>query len=121
LRGGGQAFRQSPPYFDSKQAIIETIVAEERRETADCFPELGVADDQFGAFWVSLREVSYSRLLAFEAGRLLECFGCEVRIFDPKGLPLPDDAPASHAKVKELRADRVSSVQRFVLFNSGTI
>ncbi|MGV2065216.1 arsenical resistance protein ArsH [Agrobacterium sp. 22-226-1] len=51
----------------------------------------------------SLREVSYSRLLAFEAGRLLERLGCEVLIFDPKGLPLPDEAPASHAKVQELR------------------
>ena len=51
----------------------------------------------------SLREVSYSRLLAFEARRLLEHFGCEVRIFDPKGLPLPDEAPASHPKVQELR------------------
>ncbi|WP_175422076.1 arsenical resistance protein ArsH [Agrobacterium tumefaciens] len=51
----------------------------------------------------SLREVSYSRLLAFEAGRLLERLGCEVRIFDPKGLPLPDEAPASHARVQELR------------------
>ena len=36
-------------YFDSKEAIIETIVAEERRETADYFAELGAADDQFGA------------------------------------------------------------------------
>ncbi|QCL74704.1 arsenical resistance protein ArsH [Agrobacterium tumefaciens] len=51
----------------------------------------------------SLREVSYSRLLAFEAGRLLERLGGEVRIFDPKGLPLPDEAPASHPKVQELR------------------
>ncbi|WP_216331307.1 arsenical resistance protein ArsH [Rhizobium sp. X9] len=51
----------------------------------------------------SLREVSYSRLLAFEAGLLLERFGCEVRIFDPKGLPLPDEAPVSHPKVQELR------------------
>ncbi|HEX2146726.1 MAG TPA: arsenical resistance protein ArsH [Pseudorhizobium sp.] len=51
----------------------------------------------------SLREVSYSRLLAFEAQRLLEHFGCEVRVFDPKGLPLPDEAPASHPKVQELR------------------
>lgn len=51
----------------------------------------------------SLREVSYSRLLAFEAARLLERFGCDVRIFDPKGLPLPDEAPASHPKVQELR------------------
>ncbi|MGR6465955.1 arsenical resistance protein ArsH [Rhizobium sp. PAMB 3182] len=51
----------------------------------------------------SLRPVSYSRLLAQEAGRLLEYFGCEVRIFDPAGLPLPDGEPATHPKVKELR------------------
>lgn len=51
----------------------------------------------------SLRQVSYSRLLAKEAGRLLEHFGAEVRFFDPSGLPLPDDAPASHPKVQELR------------------
>jgi arsenical resistance protein ArsH len=51
----------------------------------------------------SLRPVSYSRLLAQEAGRLLDYFCCEVRIFDPAGLPLPDGEPASHPKVKELR------------------
>ncbi|WOS65291.1 arsenical resistance protein ArsH [Sinorhizobium fredii] len=51
----------------------------------------------------SLRQVSYSRLLAQEAGRLLEHFGAEVRFFDPSGLPLPDDAPVSHPKVQELR------------------
>jgi arsenical resistance protein ArsH len=52
----------------------------------------------------SLRELSYSRLLAFEVQRLLKKLGCEVRIFDPKGLPLPDEAPVSHPKVQELRA-----------------
>jgi arsenic resistance protein ArsH len=51
----------------------------------------------------SLREVSYSRLLAQEARRLLEHFGCEVKVFDPAGLPLPDEAPVSHPKVQELR------------------
>ncbi|OLP56012.1 arsenical resistance protein ArsH [Rhizobium rhizosphaerae] len=51
----------------------------------------------------SLRSVSYSRLLALEAGRLLEHFGCEVRIFDPAGLPLPDAEPVTHPKVQELR------------------
>ncbi|NNH28800.1 arsenical resistance protein ArsH [Rhizobium sp. SEMIA 4085] len=51
----------------------------------------------------SLRTVSYSRLLAHEATRLLEHFGCEVRIFNPEGLPLPDAEPASHPKVQELR------------------
>lgn len=52
----------------------------------------------------SLRERSYSRFLAQEAARLLEALGCETRIFNPSGLPLPDDAPADHPKVQELRA-----------------
>ena len=51
----------------------------------------------------SLRAVSYSRFLAQEAGRLLEQFGCEVRIFNPETLPLPDAAPVDHPKVQELR------------------
>lgn len=51
----------------------------------------------------SLRETSYSRLLAQEARRLLEHFGCEARVFDPNGLPLPDEAPVDHPKVQELR------------------
>lgn len=51
----------------------------------------------------SLREVSYSRLLAHEVRRLLEHLGWEVKIYDPKCLPLPDEAPVSHPKVQELR------------------
>lgn len=51
----------------------------------------------------SNRERSYSRLLVQEAARLLERFGAEARIFNPSGLPLPDDAPDSHPKVQELR------------------
>lgn len=51
----------------------------------------------------SNRERSYSRLLVQEAARLLQCFGAEARIFDPSGLPLPDDAPEEHPKVQELR------------------
>ncbi|WP_436119405.1 arsenical resistance protein ArsH [Phyllobacterium sp. LjRoot231] len=51
----------------------------------------------------SLRKVSYSRLLTQEAARLLEHFGAETRIYDPAGLPLPDDAPIDHPKVRELR------------------
>lgn len=51
----------------------------------------------------SNRERSYSRLLVQEAARLLERFGAETRIFNPSGLPLPDDAPDSHPKVQELR------------------
>ncbi|MDI3395142.1 arsenical resistance protein ArsH [Pseudomonas sp. V98_8] len=51
----------------------------------------------------STRERSFSRLLVEEAARLLEHFGAETRIFNPSGLPLPDDAPAAHPKVQELR------------------
>ena len=51
----------------------------------------------------STREKSFSRLLTEEAARLLQHFGAETRIFDPRGLPLPDDAPDSHPKVQELR------------------
>lgn len=51
----------------------------------------------------SVRDRSYSRFLAFEAARLLQAFGAETRIFDPRGLPLPDDAPSDHPKVAELR------------------
>lgn len=51
----------------------------------------------------SLRDVSYSRLAAEEAARILERLGAETRFFNPSGLPLPDDTDASHPKVAELR------------------
>ena len=51
----------------------------------------------------STRERSYSRFMVEEAARLLEHLGAEARIFDPSGLPLPDDAPVDHPKVNELR------------------
>ena len=50
----------------------------------------------------SNRERSYSRLAVMEAGRILEHFGAEVKIFHPKGLPLPEDAESTHPKVQEL-------------------
>lgn len=58
---------------------------------------------RFLLLYGSLRTRSYSRLLTFEAARLLEAMGGEVKIFDPTGLPLPDDAPDTHPKVQELR------------------
>jgi arsenic resistance protein ArsH len=51
----------------------------------------------------SLRERSFSRFATEEAARLLEAFGAETRIFNPSGLPLPDDQPIDHPKVQELR------------------
>jgi arsenic resistance protein ArsH len=51
----------------------------------------------------SLRPRSYSRFLAGEAARLLDYLGCDVRVYDPQGLPLPEAEPAAHPKVQELR------------------
>ena len=51
----------------------------------------------------SLRERSFSRLLAEEAQRIAQAMGCETRFFHPTGLPLVDDAPDTHPKVVELR------------------
>jgi len=51
----------------------------------------------------SLRDASYSRMAAEEGARVLRALGCETRMFDPSGLPLPDDAPVDHPKVVELR------------------
>jgi arsenic resistance protein ArsH len=51
----------------------------------------------------SVREQSYSRAAAEEGARILRALGCETKMFDPSGLPLPDDAPDKHPKVAELR------------------
>ena len=51
----------------------------------------------------SLRDRSFSRLLAEEAQRILKAMGCETRFFNPHGLPQVDDAPETHPKVVELR------------------
>ena len=51
----------------------------------------------------SLRQRSFSKLASEEASRLLHWYGCEVRTFDPTGLPLPDAVDADHPKVQELR------------------
>ena len=51
----------------------------------------------------SLRARSFSRLAAEEAARILNALGAETRLFNPSGLPLPDDADADHPKVQELR------------------
>ncbi|MCO5590286.1 hypothetical protein L7F22_044255 [Adiantum nelumboides] len=53
----------------------------------------------------SNREKSYSRLLSFEVARLLHYLGCDVRVYDPRGLPLRDDpsiSTSTHPKVNEL-------------------
>ncbi|WP_433692401.1 arsenical resistance protein ArsH [Herbaspirillum seropedicae] len=73
--------------------------------TAD-FSMMGASTHRprFLLLYGSLRDRSYSRLLTMEAARLLEAMGGEARIFDPRGLPLPDSEPEAHPKVVELRA-----------------
>ena len=51
----------------------------------------------------SLRRRSYSRLVAFESSRILFRLGCDVRVFDPEGLPVKNDSDTGHPKVQELR------------------
>jgi arsenic resistance protein ArsH len=52
----------------------------------------------------SLRDRSFSRLLAEEAGRILTHMGAEVKFFNPEGLPVFDNNKSvDHPKVQELR------------------
>ncbi len=52
----------------------------------------------------SLRERSYSRLLAEEGARVLEGLGAEVRWFHPHDLPVKSPAHEAHPEVLRLRA-----------------
>ncbi len=65
-------------------------------------PERATHAPRFLLLYGSLRERSFSRLAAEEAARILRALGGETRLFNPSGLPLVDDAPADHPKVKEL-------------------
>ncbi|ELR96917.1 arsenical resistance protein ArsH [Gloeocapsa sp. PCC 73106] len=50
----------------------------------------------------SLRERSYSRLVAEEAARIITDFGADVKFFHSHDLPLRGRVEASHPKVQEL-------------------
>jgi arsenic resistance protein ArsH len=87
------------PSFPALNAELFEVPAQERfavREPSQHRP-------RFLMLYGSVRERSYSRLLTFEAARLLQAMGGEVRVFDPAGMPLPDGAPETHPKVQELR------------------
>ncbi len=69
------------------------------------FPEFEIRSDppKILMLYGSLRERSYSRLLAEEAARILEGLGCDVRFFHPGDLPVKAPGLDDHPKVQELR------------------
>ena len=79
-------------------ALLETPLTEQKLSVS-----AGAHPPRILMLYGSLRERSYSRLTTEEAARLLTAMGAEVKIFNPSGLPLPDDAPETHPKVAELR------------------
>jgi len=90
---------ETPPTFPALDASLFDVPTQQRLAAAAPSQHR----PRFLMLYGSLRARSYSRLLTFEAARLLEAMGGEVKIFDPAGLPLPDDAPDTHPKVQELR------------------
>ena len=68
-------------------------------------PRLEIREDapKILVLYGSLRERSFSRLLAEEAARVLVDLGCEVRIFNPAELPVKSPDMEDHPKVQELR------------------
>lgn len=69
------------------------------------FPEIQLRADppKILVLYGSLRERAYSRLLAEEAGRILEGLGCDVWFFNPEDLPVKGPGLEDHPKVQELR------------------
>ncbi|CAO4157054.1 arsenical resistance protein ArsH [Methylorubrum thiocyanatum] len=89
-------FTDGLPHLSAAHFEVPTV---ERLHPATAFTH----PPRFLILYGSLRERSFSRFLAYEAARLLEAMGGEVRIYDAHGLPLPDDTTADHPKVQELR------------------
>ncbi len=92
--------------WDATTGVLPNIVGEhlDQVERGRLGPSLTPHPPRILMLYGSLRERSYSRLLTFEAARLLEHFGADVRIFDPRDLPMPDATGPEHPKVRELRA-----------------
>jgi len=92
-----QPFTDGIPHLNRSHFVVPDAA---QLAVAQPFPHA----PRFLILYGSLRARSFSRFLAYEAARLLEAMGGEVRIYDAHGLPLPDDTTAEHPKVQELRA-----------------
>ena len=69
-------------------------------EMADFASQFSESKPKILLLYGSLRDRSYSRLVIEESARLLDYFGAEAKIFDPRGLPQPDTEDENHPKVK---------------------
>ncbi|WP_394166928.1 arsenical resistance protein ArsH [Neptunomonas phycophila] len=88
---------------DLSMPALQSELLEQNMTKTACSPTAVEHPPRILMLYGSLRERSYSRLVTEEAARLLTSMGADVRIFNPSGLPLPDDAPDTHPKVQELR------------------
>lgn len=81
---------------------VDPALFEQPDTTALFSPDRATHAPRFLLLYGSLRQRSYSRLVAEESARLLQALGGETRLFNPAGLPLVDDASDDHPKVREL-------------------
>jgi arsenical resistance protein ArsH len=76
-------------------------------DVASCLASLGGTPNDHPPrvliLYGSLREQSYSRMLAEEAERVLTAFGADVRVFRPHDLPVFDRTSTDHPAVQRLR------------------
>ena len=92
----------TPPPLDDLPNIVSELFRVPDAESLG-IPGNGEHAPRILLLYGSLRRRSFSRLSVEEAARMLRAMGAETRIFDPRGLPLPDAEEATHPKVAELR------------------
>uniref|UniRef100_A0A0D2XBQ6 NADPH-dependent FMN reductase-like domain-containing protein n=1 Tax=Fusarium oxysporum (strain Fo5176) TaxID=660025 RepID=A0A0D2XBQ6_FUSOF len=91
------------PFILEDKYIKDDWVAELELSTAIQMVQSKILDEGLDRLRIlvlygSLRSRSYSRLLALEAARILHRLGCDVRVYNPAGLPQKDDIQHNHPK-----------------------
>jgi len=104
---GEELSRKYRPYLLPKEEVGKDWISELELDTVERISrenlQRGEEPLKILVLYGSLRERSYSRFMAYEACRILHRLGVDVRVFDPKGLPMKDDVSMGHEKVQELR------------------